>query len=181
MDAFSQPIKTPAHIESGEPVSEEQAQTQIQKLEKASVKFRRQPKDEFGHKTNMIDIERPENPHDVFDIITKELAIASIKDDELLRCYQIEFNVIIDAYDIGMWDHLGSWMSGRLISELQLSKSKGGLERRLQAGTMPSVGNDGFGDFFRKREDEEAAMANRKDNRPLLQKLINKDGGGQYA
>lgn len=149
MDNVVPPVVTPQP-----PVSEQQqAQSQLSTYEKQFSKFRIIPQHEHEHRTMLIETTRIPERAELIDLITKDIELANIKDDKLLRIYQIQFHNIIEWYDMGLWENVGKFMYARMISELQLSRSKGGGERFFQGGGLPNVSSfvTGLGQLFGRK------------------------------
>lgn len=165
------------------PVSQEpqviEEQSSLSRMEQGGKSFRIIPRNEFEHSTMLLEPGKMPNKPEIMELIQKEIILANIQDDQLLRIYQLQFNAIIEFYDMGLWASVGENLYTKLMAELALSRAKGNAERIYQAGAIPNLTGgrvEGIGSFFqssqRKREQEQREREN--------EGMMSKINGGQY-
>jgi hypothetical protein len=101
------------------------------------------PKDEWGHKTNLLQTPELKSPDDISKIVNKELTTGCIDDPVLLQCIEKEIGLVIlpqfqlfqRTNDTGVQEIM-MWFFGRTMTTLKLSKSVKGKNLYLQMGAF---------------------------------------------
>lgn len=154
--------------------------SELERYENSFNDFKMIPEHEFEHKALLIDIHKTGMNPTALELISKEVLLANIDDDHLLRIYQLQLANIMEWHDMNLWDSVGKFMYAKFIGELSLSRSRGSMERLFQAGAIPVLSRSkvrGLGDFFRSKKKEEYEAQQAQQNQTWIQR----EGGAQYG
>lgn len=97
--------------------------------------------------------------NDLVDFINHQLAITFLKDEEILRLYQLKIRVAMNWFQMG-YKELAKKSFVELLADLFLERSKDGTERMLQAGNFTGSiiaripTQKGLFNVFQKKEEE---------------------------
>lgn len=108
-------------------------------------KQRRIPSDEWGHKDSLITNDEIKDVNGLWQLLSKELALANIEDDFMITLLNERWGLtIIPLFQL--WEESGPegdrdagtyqlmmWFLTRSLAGLKLTRSKGMIERGLQA------------------------------------------------
>lgn len=126
------------------------------------------PKDPYSHSFLLIESGEDEDIRTFAKIIDRQILLANISDDRMLKLYQNDAVILVELFDMARRDESIAPVFLMLYyqwkSELALTRVKDGTERKLQAsvsGYKPDQALGGFGEEFKKffeQENEEKAL-----------------------
>lgn len=100
------------------------------------------PKDPYSHATYLISTEQ-EKIAEFYQLINKEVVLASIRDDLILKLYQRDITILVDIFSMALRDpDMQEVFLNRYygwIGELALTRTKDGAERKLQGSVGQSA------------------------------------------
>lgn len=133
------------------------------------------PKDPYSHSFMLIESGEDEDIRTFARIVDRQILLANISDDRMLKLYQNDVNFLVELFDIARRDAAIASVFLMLYyqwkGELALTRVKDGTERKLQAsvsGYKPDQALGGFGEEFKKHFEEE------NEEKALLSKLFKK-------
>lgn len=101
------------------------------------------PKDAYSHATFLISTEQ-DKIAEFHQILNKEVMLATISNDQLLKYYQRDITLLVDMFAMALRDpDMAEVFRVRYygwLGELGITRTKDGLERKLQA----SIGQSGY-------------------------------------
>jgi len=117
------------------------------------------PKDAYGHAAFLIS-SPTSTPKDFCDLMEKEFLLSNISDDRMLYIYQEKARLLISLFSMAKREKqlidLFLTLYYQTLSELNLTRAKDGLERKMHgalSGYVPREALGGFGeDFFEPEE-----------------------------
>jgi hypothetical protein len=93
------------------------------------------PKDPYAHATYLISTEEDKIAQ-FHQLISKEVILASIRDDKVLKLYQRDITILVDLFSMALRDpDMEEVFVNRYygwIGELSITRTKDGAERKLQ-------------------------------------------------
>jgi len=99
------------------------------------------PKDPYSHATFLISTEE-DKIHEFHQLISKEVILASIRDDKVLKLYQRDITILVDLFSMALRDpDMAEVFINRYygwIGELSITRTKDGSERKLQGAVGQS-------------------------------------------
>jgi hypothetical protein len=99
------------------------------------------PKDPYSHATYLISTEE-DKIGEFHQLISKEVILASIRDDKVLKLYQRDINILVDLFSMALRDpDMAEVFINRYygwIGELSITRTKDGSERKLQGAVGQS-------------------------------------------
>lgn len=101
------------------------------------------PKDPYAHATYLISSDN-EKISEFHQILNKDIMLATISNDQLLKYYQRDITLLMDLFGMALRDSdMAEVFTVRYyawLGELGITRTKDGLERKLQA----SIGQSGY-------------------------------------
>jgi hypothetical protein len=100
------------------------------------------PKTEFEHAYSMLDTSHEEEMQEFSQIVEKQVLLATISDDALMRLIQNDIHLLTNMFDMAMREDefkevlrvcYFAWRG-----ELMITRTKDGTERKLQGAVQPS-------------------------------------------
>lgn len=157
------------------------SKSMVSKMEDRFKNMELIPKHEFEHKSVLMRSSKLQDKADLQDLVNKDILLANISDDKLLRVFQMEFKNVMEWMDMGMWSSVGQYFYENLRADLALSRSRNNAERLFQAGVIPDTSGPTLkvvGEFFRKSETDRERAARQNQEKPLGKYI---GGEEQYA